>query len=56
VWRCGIGPRIAERLERCASLANSIERIEEIARRSRQPIELADHQAIALSKRSNGFG
>jgi hypothetical protein len=49
MWRCGIGPGIAQRFERCASFANRIEVIEEIARRSRQLIQLAHDKRIAFA-------
>jgi hypothetical protein len=55
--RCGrIGPRIIKRLEARASLANRIERVEEIARRSGEAIQLADHQRIAFTQRRDCLG
>jgi hypothetical protein len=50
-----ICPRITERFECCASLADSIESVEEIASAARQPIELAYDQRIAITKRLDCF-
>jgi hypothetical protein len=40
---------IAQGFERCASFADCIERVEQVLGRARKAIQLADHQAIALS-------
>jgi hypothetical protein len=36
-------------LECCASFANNIERVEQVPGRSREPIQLANHQRIAFA-------
>jgi hypothetical protein len=38
MWRCRIRPRIAEGFECCASFADCIECVEQIARAARKPI------------------
>jgi hypothetical protein len=49
--RRGVRPPIGQGFECCASLADCIESVEQIACRSRQPIELAHDQRIAIAKR-----
>src|SRR5262249_57293297 len=44
--RRGVRPGILERLEASAALADFVEHVEQIARRTRQPIEPHDHQHI----------
>src|SRR5215831_10103069 len=46
----GIGPLIGERSEACASLADCVEGVEQVPGRSRQPIQLANHQRVAFAQ------
>jgi hypothetical protein len=56
MWCGRVGPGIAKAAECCASLADCVESVEEIARRAREPIELAHNQRIAITKRLDCFG
>jgi hypothetical protein len=46
----GIGPSILERFEAGAAFADLIEHIEQVARRSGQPIKPRDHEHVARLK------
>src|SRR5215471_10753598 len=46
----GIGPSILERFEAGAALADLIEHVEQVARRSGQPIKPHDHEHVARLK------
>jgi hypothetical protein len=43
----GIGPSVLERFEAGAALADLIEHVEQVARRSGQPIKARDHEHVA---------
>ena len=43
----GAGPRLAERLEPSAFLADLVDDPQQFARRARQPVELGYHQHLA---------
>jgi hypothetical protein len=47
-----IGPSILERFEAGAALADLIEHVEQVARRSGQPIKPRDHEHVARRKPS----
>src|SRR5262249_49677140 len=54
--RCrGVRPGIVERLEASSDLANSVERVEQVPRRSGEPVELAHHQRVAFAQRCDGL-
>src|SRR5262249_9384409 len=48
VWRRGVGPGILERAEASTALANLIEDVEQVARRTRQAIEPHDNEHVAI--------
>jgi hypothetical protein len=49
VRRCCIAPRIAKRLEGCASLSDCIEGIEQVPGATRKAIKFSDDQGVAIS-------
>jgi hypothetical protein len=50
VWSRGIGPGIGQRLEAGASLGDLIQGVEQVPRRSGQPVKPRHHQYIASAK------
>src|SRR5262249_29344421 len=56
VWRRGIGPKVSERLEVRASLAELVEDVEQISHAACEPIEPRHHQHVAFLEFANQLG